>query len=104
MGRPFNEKYADVIWEPTGDSIAMPENKFGNGEASMHQLGNLQRWKDGQTGYPIVDAGMRCMNEMGWMHNRMRMICAMFLCKDLMIDWREGEKVRSLIWWWRFHS
>lgn len=52
----------------------------------------LQTWKDGRTGYPIVDACMRQLNEMGWMHNRGRMIAASFLTKDYLIDWREGEK------------
>jgi deoxyribodipyrimidine photo-lyase len=52
----------------------------------------LKRWKNGQTGVPFVDAGMRCLNETGWLHNRMRMVCAMYLVKDLRIDWREGEK------------
>jgi deoxyribodipyrimidine photo-lyase len=51
----------------------------------------FQRWCDGQTGYPIVDAGMRQLNETGWMHNRVRMITASFLCKHLLIDWRWGE-------------
>lgn len=49
-------------------------------------------WKEGQTGYPIVDAGMRQLNQTGWMHNRLRMIVASFLTKDLMIDWRLGEE------------
>lgn len=53
---------------------------------------DFQRWCQGQTGYPIVDAAMRCLNETGWMHNRLRMICASFLCKDLLIDWRQGER------------
>lgn len=48
-------------------------------------------WQQGNTGFPIVDAGMRQLNETGWMHNRLRMICASFLVKDLLIDWREGE-------------
>jgi deoxyribodipyrimidine photo-lyase len=74
MGRPFNENYASVVWE----------------EAGL----NFQKWKDGKTGYPIVDAGMRCVRAMGWVHNRVRMVCAMFLSKHLMIDWREGESVR----------
>ncbi|WP_086312041.1 deoxyribodipyrimidine photo-lyase [Enterococcus sp. 7F3_DIV0205] len=52
----------------------------------------FERWKNGQTGYPIVDAGMRQLNQTGWMHNRLRMIVASFLTKDLMIDWRMGEK------------
>ncbi|KAG9015432.1 hypothetical protein FRB94_000036 [Tulasnella sp. JGI-2019a] len=74
MGRPFQEKYADVFWEEDVD-----------GEV-------LQRWKDGKTGYPIVDAAMRQCNTQGYMHNRCRMIAAMFLTKDLMLDWRLGER------------
>jgi deoxyribodipyrimidine photo-lyase len=50
----------------------------------------LQAWKDGETGYPIVDAGMRQLREEAYMHNRVRMIVASFLTKDLLIDWREG--------------
>lgn len=49
-------------------------------------------WQQGRTGYPIVDAAMRQMNQSGWMHNRLRMITASFLVKDLLIDWREGER------------
>jgi deoxyribodipyrimidine photo-lyase len=52
----------------------------------------LQAWQYGQTGYPIVDAAMRQLNETGWMHNRLRMITASFLVKDLLIDWRAGER------------
>ncbi len=48
-------------------------------------------WKDGLTGYPIVDAGMRQLRRSGWMHNRARMISASFLVKDLLINWQEGE-------------
>ena len=49
-------------------------------------------WQQGRTGYPIVDAGMRQLAETGWMHNRLRMITASFLCKHLHIDWRWGER------------
>jgi len=52
----------------------------------------FQKWCEGKTGFPIVDAGMREMNETGFMHNRVRMIVASFLVKDLRIDWRWGEK------------
>lgn len=52
----------------------------------------LKAWQEGQTGYPIVDAAMRQLNETGWMHNRLRMITASFLVKDLLIDWRAGER------------
>ena len=48
-------------------------------------------WTKGQTGYPMVDAGMRELNETGYMHNRVRMVVASFLCKHLLIDWRWGE-------------
>ncbi|ODO10702.1 hypothetical protein I350_01299 [Cryptococcus amylolentus CBS 6273] len=72
MGRPFQEKYADVQWETS--------------EA------DLQAWKDGKTGYPIVDAAMRACNARGWMENRVRMVAACFLVKDLMLDWRLGER------------
>jgi len=51
----------------------------------------FQKWCDGQTGYPIVDAGMRELNTTGFMHNRVRMIVASFLTKHLLIDWRWGE-------------
>jgi len=51
----------------------------------------FKRWCDGETGYPIVDAGMRQLKSSGYMHNRVRMITAGFLCKHLLIDWRWGE-------------
>ena len=53
---------------------------------------DFDAWKNGLTGYPIVDAGMRQLLETGWMHNRARMITASFLTKDLLINWQEGEK------------
>ena len=53
---------------------------------------NFKKWCKGETGFPIVDAGMNQLNEVGWMHNRLRMITASFLVKDLLIDWRWGEK------------
>lgn len=52
---------------------------------------DFEAWKNGLTGYPIVDAGMRQLNQTGWMHNRLRMIVASFLVKDLLIDWHYGE-------------
>lgn len=72
MGRAFRREYEAIPWRDD------PEG--------------LEAWKRGQTGYPIVDAGMRCLLETGWMHNRVRMITAMFLTKHLLIDWREGER------------
>ena len=55
----------------------------------------IEAWRRGRTGYPIVDAGLRELWTTGWMHNRVRMIVASFLTKDLLIDWRTGER-----WFW----
>ncbi len=68
----FQKKYIGISWE----------NNFKKFEA----------WKNGLTGYPFIDAAMRELNQTGWMHNRGRMAVAMFLTKDLDVDWRLGEK------------
>ncbi len=52
----------------------------------------FKAWCEGETGYPVVDAAMRCLNQTGMMHNRLRMVVASFLCKTLLIDWRRGER------------
>ncbi|WP_026553410.1 deoxyribodipyrimidine photo-lyase [Arthrobacter sp. H20] len=57
--------------------------------------GELGAWQRGQTGYPLIDAGMRQLWDTGWMHNRVRMATASFLIKNLMVDWRVGEQ-----WFW----
>ncbi len=65
--------------------------KHYNQIAWRNDEAEFARWCEGTTGYPIVDAGMRQLNETGWMHNRVRMITASFLTKHLLIDWRWGE-------------
>lgn len=60
-----------------------------------HDQAQLKAWQKGQTGYPIVDAGMRQLWHTGWMHNRVRMVVASFLTKHLLISWEEGSK-----WFW----
>jgi len=57
-----------------------------------NNLSYLNAWKEGKTGFPIIDAGMRQLYETGWMHNRVRMIVGSFLCKNLLLHWKEGEK------------
>ncbi|KHE67358.1 deoxyribodipyrimidine photo-lyase [Halobacillus sp. BBL2006] len=52
----------------------------------------FEQWKEGRTGFPIIDAAIRQLNESGWMHNRLRMAVASFLTKDLLMDWRKGER------------
>ena len=66
-----------------------------NPEAGHLIREDLECWQKGMTGYPIVDAGMRQLWNVGWIHNRVRMICASFLVKHLLIDWRYGEQ-----WYW----
>jgi len=72
FNKPFNLQYANIQW-------------------SMNQ-DHFQRWCAAKTGFPIVDAGMRELNQTGFMHNRVRMITASFLIKDLHIHWRWGER------------
>ncbi|MFM4718855.1 deoxyribodipyrimidine photo-lyase [Aeromonas bivalvium] len=71
MNRPFKPETAALPWSWDPDAFAA--------------------WCEGRTGYPVVDAAMRCLNATGWMHNRLRMIVASFLTKDLHIHWRLGE-------------
>ena len=71
----------------TGSFRAAYDNiQWDNDEA------DFEAWCEGRTGYPLIDAGMRQLAETGWMHNRARMIVASFLVKDLLIDWRWGER------------
>jgi deoxyribodipyrimidine photo-lyase len=69
--KAFKPAYDNIVWR--------------NNEAEF------KAWCEGKTGYPLVDAGMRQLNETGFMHNRVRMVVASFLCKHLLIDWRWGE-------------
>ena len=73
--QPLKEAYADFPWD--------------------EQPGHLAAWQKGQTGYPMVDAGMRELWHTGWMHNRVRMITASFLIKHLLIPWQKGAE-----WFW----
>jgi deoxyribodipyrimidine photo-lyase len=85
----WREFYAQVL----ADNPEMPTEplkEFPNAIEWRDDPEALQAWKDGETGYPIVDAGMRQLQDEAWMHNRLRMIVASFLTKDLLIDWREG--------------
>ena len=79
--------YADENGRPAYDAMAWRTGKTADAD--------LKAWQQGNTGYPIVDAGMRQLWTTGWMHNRLRMITASFLVKHLLIDWRKGER-----WFW----
>lgn len=91
---------SELIWREFYKHILVAYPDLIKHRAFQHDTeaivwGNNERWFaawcDGNTGYPIVDAAMRQLNSTGWMHNRLRMIAASFLVKDLQIDWRWGE-------------
>jgi deoxyribodipyrimidine photo-lyase len=87
----WREFYADVLH-------AEPRSAWRDLRPELRSMpydepdGLVDAWKDGRTGFPIVDAGMRQLAETGWMHNRVRMITASFLCKDLHVWWPEGAR------------
>jgi deoxyribodipyrimidine photo-lyase len=95
----WREFYADVLWHQP-DSARRPLQAFGRhlrwdtGERARERFAS---WATGRTGYPLVDAGMRQLLTEGWMHNRVRMVTASFLVKDLHIDWRLGAR------WFMWH-
>jgi deoxyribodipyrimidine photo-lyase len=91
----------ELIWRDFYAQILYHNPKIADGEAykpALNQLSfpnntnHFQAWCDGQTGFPLVDAAMRQLNQTGYMHNRLRMVVASFLVKDLLIDWRWGEQ------------
>ena len=91
---------SEIIWREFYQHLLVFEPKLVKGKGFIDWEDKIQwsydeqafeRWKAGATGYPIVDAAMRQLNQTGWMHNRLRMVVASFLTKDLHIDWRWGE-------------
>ncbi|TAE10747.1 MAG: deoxyribodipyrimidine photo-lyase [Bacteroidetes bacterium] len=99
--QPLSEGYLnELIWRDFYHAITWHFPHVGKGQAFRPEYDTIQwrnnevefaAWCAGKTGYPIVDAGMRELNETGFMHNRVRMIVASFLTKHLLIDWRWGE-------------
>ncbi len=101
---PSSERYlSEIGWREFSYHLlyhfpSLPERPFQEKFSAFKLQYNshaLNAWQKGQTGYPIVDAGMRELWHTGWMHNRVRMIVASFLTKHLLISWQEGEK-----WFW----
>ena len=95
----WRDFYADVLWHRP-ESARHPLQAFGNHlqwdtDASARE--RFRAWATGRTGYPLVDAGMRQLLAEGWMHNRVRMVTASFLVKDLHVDWRLGAR------WFMWH-
>lgn len=86
----WREFFMQILWH-------FPHTKKDSFKAKYDRIDwnnnedDFKKWCNGKTGYPFVDAGMRQLNKTGYMHNRVRMIVASFLCKHLLIDWRWGE-------------
>jgi len=88
----WREFYADVLWHRP-DSAWEPLSRVGRflrWDTGPDADARFAAWAEGRTGYPLVDAGMRQLATEGWMHNRVRMLAASFLVKDLHLDWRRG--------------
>jgi deoxyribodipyrimidine photo-lyase len=87
----WRDWFAHLLWEMPSltDTALRPEMD------DLHWVNDpadVEAWQAGRTGYPLVDAGMRQLASTGWMHNRVRMVVASFLVKDLLVDWRVGER------------
>lgn len=90
----WREFHADVLWHSPSAATrslrpVVPEDAWAEGEAERTAL---TAWAEGRTGYPLVDAGMRQLRALGWMHNRVRMVVASFLVKDLHVRWQRGAE------------
>ena len=85
----WREFYTQVLWDRP-DVVSNNYKSYENDIEWREDPEGVQAWKDGRTGYPIVDAGMRQLRAEAYMHNRLRMIVASFLTKDLLVDWRVG--------------
>jgi deoxyribodipyrimidine photo-lyase len=106
-GQGADEYLRELIWRDYAQNVirAWPDYGRANGRPSFDAFpwrdhddeaaDDVRAWRQGRTGYPIVDAGMRQLWATGWMHNRVRMIAASFLVKHLLVDWRVGEQ-----WFW----
>lgn len=86
----WREFYQMILWH-FADVVSESFKKEYDNIKWRNDEQEFKQWCKGETGYPIIDAGMRELNETGYMHNRVRMIVASFLTKDLLIDWRWGE-------------
>ena len=88
----WREFYADVLYRNphTLDDYYEPRFKAMRYDTGAKAKSKLERWQSGTTGFPMVDAGMRQLLKTGWMHNRVRMIVASFLIKDLHLEWQQG--------------
>jgi deoxyribodipyrimidine photo-lyase len=95
----WRDFYAHVLLNNPGNSAHEQQPRYRRRIEWSGGSDEFEAWRDGRTGYPLVDAGMRQLATTGWMHNRVRMVVGSFLVKDLGVDWRWGERwfMRALI-------
>tara|TARA_R110002096_G_C14614804_1_gene723709 strand:+ start:630 stop:1937 length:1308 start_codon:yes stop_codon:yes gene_type:complete len=86
----WREFFMQILWHFPKTATESFKSKYDRIQWRNNE-GEFKAWCKGETGYPLVDAGMRQLNETGFMHNRVRMLVGSFLCKHLLIDWRWGE-------------
>ncbi|MBC9733098.1 deoxyribodipyrimidine photo-lyase [Nocardioides sp. zg-578] len=87
----WREFYADVLWHQPRTAREYYKTQYAR--LDYDEPGALfEAWQEGRTGFPVVDAGMRQLRSVGWMHNRVRMITASFLVKDLHVEWQHGAR------------
>ena len=100
-GRGAQTWLSELIWRDFYHQILFHQPQVAAGHAFKPQYdalpwpdppGHFEAWSEARTGYPLVDAAMRQINQTGYMHNRLRMVVASFLTKDLLVDWRRGER------------
>ena len=100
-GRGAQTWLSELVWRDFYHQILWHRPDVASGHAFKPQYdalpwpnppGHFEAWSEARTGYPLVDAAMRQLNQTGYMHNRLRMVAASFLTKDLLVDWRLGEK------------
>lgn len=99
-GRGAETWLSELIWREFYFQILYHHPQVAHGRAYKPEFNTIawpgspahfQAWREGRTGYPLIDASMRQLNQTGYMHNRLRMVAASFLVKDLLVDWRHGE-------------
>jgi len=95
----WRDFYAQVLFHHPGNAHAEYQPRYRGTIRWRPDHGGFAAWCEGRTGFPLVDAGMRQLRREGWMHNRVRLVVASFLTKDLGLDWRRGERwfMRMLI-------
>ncbi|WP_426565701.1 cryptochrome/photolyase family protein [Angustibacter sp. McL0619] len=95
----WREFYADVLWHHPRSARDYLRPEYASMPYDSPDQYAVQAWREGRTGFPFVDAGMRQLRATGWMHNRVRMVTASFLVKDLHVEWQHGA--RHFLHWLR---